>query len=58
MAEQYTFHDMTFTWLDGVSFNGYGGQVFGPVPRTLWGQYYLYNELNQIASHPFFSFKR
>jgi glyoxylase-like metal-dependent hydrolase (beta-lactamase superfamily II) len=50
MADQYTFHDITFTWLKGVTFNSDGGTIFGPVPRTLWGQYYPYNELNQIPS--------
>lgn len=50
MLDQYTFYDMTFTWLEGVRFNADGGFIFGPVPRTLWGQYYPYNELNQIPS--------
>src|SRR5690625_2547888 len=50
MVQQYTFHDITFTWLEGMTFNSDGGTIFGPVPRTLWGQYYPYNELNQIPS--------
>lgn len=46
--DQYVFHDMTFTWLDGITFNMDGGMLFGPVPRALWGRYYPYNEKNQI----------
>ena len=46
--EQYIFHDMTFTWLDGVTFNIDGGTLFGPVPRALWGKSYPFNENNQV----------
>lgn len=46
--DQYAFHDMTFTWLDGITFNMDGGMLFGPVPRALWGRYYPYNDQNQI----------
>lgn len=46
--DQYTFHDMTFTWLDGVTFNMDGGTLFGPVPRAIWGRFYPFNENNQI----------
>lgn len=48
--DQYTFHDMTFTWLDGVTFKTDGGTLFGPVPRAVWGRYYPFNEKNQIPS--------
>lgn len=50
MLDQYTFHDMTFTWLDGATIQTDGGTLFGPVPRGLWGRYYPYNEKNQIPS--------
>ena len=46
--DRYTFHDMTFTWLDGVMFNTDGGTLFGPVPRAVWGRYYPFNEENQM----------
>ena len=46
--DQYRFHDMTFTWLDGVMFNIDGGTLFGPVPRAVWGRSYPYNDNNQI----------
>lgn len=49
MIDQYTFHDMKFSWLNGALINIDGGTVFGPVPRGLWGRYYPYNENNQIA---------
>lgn len=45
--DQYIFHDMTFTWLDGVMFNIDGGTLFGPVPRAVWGRSYPYNDNNQ-----------
>lgn len=48
--DQYKFHDMTFTWLEGVMLNTDGGTLFGPVPRALWGRYYPYNEQNQMPS--------
>lgn len=50
MVDQYTFHEMTFSWLDGPMLNTDGGTLFGPVPRALWGRYYPYNELNQMPS--------
>lgn len=46
--DQYIFHGMTFTWLDGVMFNIDGGTLFGPVPRAVWGRSYPYNDNNQI----------
>lgn len=48
--DTYTFHEMSFTWLDGVTFNIDGGTIFGPVPKTLWNRYYPANEKNQIPS--------
>ena len=50
MFDQYTFHDMTFTWLDGATIQTDGGTLFGPVSRGLWGRYYPFNENNQIPS--------
>lgn len=50
MLDQYKFHQMTFTWLDGVKLNTDGGTLFGPVPKTLWSRYYPSNELNQIPT--------
>ncbi len=49
MIDQYTFHEMTFSWLNGALIGTDGGTIFGPVPRTLWGRYYPYNEKNQVA---------
>lgn len=50
MLDQYIFHDMTFTWLDGITSNTDGGTLFGPVPRALWGRYYPFNENNQMPT--------
>lgn len=50
ILDKYIFHEVTFTWLDGVTLNTDGGTLFGPVPRTLWGRYYPYNEKNQMPS--------
>lgn len=50
MLDQYIFHDITFTWLDGVMLKADGGTLFGPVPRALWGRYYPYNKDNQMPS--------
>lgn len=50
MVDQYNFHNMTFSWLDGAMINTDGGTLFGPVPRALWGRYYPYNEDNQMPS--------
>ncbi len=49
--DQYTFGDMTFTWLDGPKLNTDGGTLFGPVPKALWGRYYPFNDKNQIPSN-------
>lgn len=48
--DQYIFHNMTFTWLDGTMLNTDGGTLFGPVPRAVWGRYYPFNEKNQMPS--------
>lgn len=48
--DTYTFHEMTFSWLDGAKTNTDGGTLFGPVPRAVWGRFYPYNEANQIPS--------
>lgn len=50
MLDQYTFHEMTFTWLDGVMLNTDGGTLFGPVPKAVWGRFYPSNDLNQIPT--------
>lgn len=50
MLDQYTFHDFTFTWLDGGMLKTDGGTLFGPVPRALWGRYYPFNNVNQIPT--------
>lgn len=50
MLDQYIFHDITFTWLEGDRINLDGGTIFGPVPRAIWGRYFPYNEQNQIPS--------
>ncbi|MBG9985720.1 MBL fold metallo-hydrolase [Facklamia sp. DSM 111018] len=48
MLDQYQFHQMTLTWLEGASFLMDGGTNYGPVPRAVWGRYYPYNDNNQI----------
>lgn len=50
MLDQYIFHKMTLTWLDGATIQSDGGTLFGPVPRGLWGRYYPYNDNNQIPT--------
>jgi glyoxylase-like metal-dependent hydrolase (beta-lactamase superfamily II) len=46
--DQYVFHNMTLTWLDGGITALDGGAMFGVVPRALWSRKYPVNELNQI----------
>lgn len=46
--DQYTFHEMTLTWLDGGFTQLDGGSMFGVVPKGLWSKRYSANELNQI----------
>lgn len=50
MLDQYVFHDMTFTWLEGMKVNSDGGTLFGPVPKAVWNRYYPANDLNQIPT--------
>ena len=46
--DQYTFHEMTLTWLNGGFTQLDGGSMFGVVPKGLWSKRYSANELNQI----------
>ncbi|KXH87151.1 MBL fold metallo-hydrolase [Sporosarcina sp. HYO08] len=46
--DQYTFHDMQLTWLDGGLNYLDGGTMFGVVPKVLWSKRYETNEHNQI----------
>ncbi|RPA57433.1 MBL fold metallo-hydrolase [Aerococcus agrisoli] len=50
MLDQYKFHEMTFTWLNGTFLATDGGTLFGPVPRAVWGRFYPYNDNNQMPS--------
>lgn len=52
--DQFTFHHMTLTWLDGgLSFLD-GGTMFGPVPKALWSRKYDVTETNliELVTHP------
>lgn len=46
--DQYKFHEMTITWLNGGFTKLDGGSMFGVVPKGLWSKRYPVNELNQI----------
>jgi glyoxylase-like metal-dependent hydrolase (beta-lactamase superfamily II) len=46
--DQYKFHEMTITWLNGGFTQLDGGSMFGVVPKGLWSKRYPVNELNQI----------
>lgn len=46
--DQFKFHDMTFTWLNGGVTALDGGAMFGVVPKALWSRKYPVNDLNQI----------
>ena len=46
---QYTFHNMTLTWLDGADTTTDAGTLFGPVPKAVWSRYYPHNDQNQLA---------
>ena len=46
--DQYKFHEMTLTWLNGGFTQLDGGSMFGVVPKGLWSKRYPANELNQI----------
>lgn len=52
--DQFTFHDMTLTWLDGGLNYLDGGTMFGPVPKILWSKKYDVNENNliELTAHP------
>ncbi|WP_342543225.1 MBL fold metallo-hydrolase [Paenisporosarcina sp. FSL H8-0542] len=47
--DQYIFHKMTLSWLNGGSTNLDGGSMFGVVPKMVWSKKYPANESNQIA---------
>ena len=46
--DQFKFHDMTLTWLNGGVTALDGGAMFGVVPKALWSRKYPVNDLNQI----------
>lgn len=46
--DQYQFHDMSLTWLNGGVTSLDGGAMFGVVPKPLWSRKYPVNEKNQI----------
>lgn len=46
--DQYTFHEMTLSWLNGGFTLLDGGSMFGVVPKLLWSKKYPVNDLNQI----------
>lgn len=52
--DQFTFHDMTLTWLDGGLNYLDGGTMFGPVPKVLWSRKYAVTESNliELTAHP------
>ena len=46
--DEFKFHDMKLTWLNGgVNFLD-GGTMFGVVPKALWSRRYEVNENNLI----------
>lgn len=47
--DQYIFHKMTLSWLNGGLTNLDGGSMFGVVPKMVWSKKYPANETNQIA---------
>jgi len=46
--DQFQFHNMALTWLNGGVTCLDGGAMFGVVPKALWSRKYPYNDLNQI----------
>ena len=54
--DQFTFHEMTLTWLDGGLNFLDGGTMFGPVPKVLWSRKYDVddNNLIELPTHPMF----
>lgn len=49
--DQYQFHDMTITWLDGGVTHMDGGAMFGSVPYPVWSKRIPHNDKLQIE-HP------
>ena len=47
--DQYIFHKMTLSWLNGGFTNLDGGSMFGVVPKMLWSKKYPANDSNQIG---------
>ncbi|HLR10280.1 MAG TPA: MBL fold metallo-hydrolase [Sporosarcina sp.] len=52
--DQFTFHNMELTWLDGGINYLDGGTMFGPVPKVLWSRKYDVTDENKIelTTHP------
>ena len=52
--DNFQFHDMKLTWLDGGTTFLDGGAMFGVVPKVVWSSKYPVNEKNQIElpTHP------
>lgn len=46
--DQFQFHNMKLTWLNGGVTCLDGGAMFGVVPKPLWSRKYPFNEFNQI----------
>ena len=46
MVDQYTFHEMTFSWLDGPMLNTDGGTCW--IVLRHYGDAITYNELDQM----------
>ncbi len=46
--DQYKFHEMTLSWLNGGFTQLDGGAMFGVVPKMVWSKKYPVNEHNQI----------
>lgn len=46
--DEFKFHDMTLTWLNGGLNYLDGGTMFGPVPKVLWSRRYDVDENNLI----------
>ncbi|AIY05014.1 putative metal-dependent hydrolase [Planococcus sp. PAMC 21323] len=52
--QNFQFHEMNLTWLDGGTTFLDGGTMFGVVPKVIWSKRYPVNEKNQIElpTHP------
>jgi len=46
--DQYKFHDMTITWLNGGFTLLDGGTMFGVVPKSVWSKRYPVDDANKI----------